>query len=588
MPSFVIVYNPIGEAGWGEVIEAAMTRRLNLEAVTKKIFLGGRLQLIHSNDKYTIESIFRKGDIEGGIVCAGRVLLDNCDSPVYEAISVAFDVVENSYERINRSRGRYCAVVWASIDSRDAVYLLVDRVGTRPIYYYKKADGQYLISTEESLLVDILDRIGNPVAVSLVGLLSKMLLGYVAGGQTCYSGIVVLRGATTVSLGVQGTESKRYWRWPEAVAAESETEDLAKRAAEIFLKSLQLRLSSESGPQRSFLSGGLDSRMIVGGLRALGKEVLTYTFSRVDALDMILAASFAKSCGAIHHATAVASFNVGGGLPGHIRNGIREEGVSDAEWAGVWSGVGGSGVLGHVDQTETMARAAYLGSFDSVIHEYLERKRARLARGLCTASRAEILQSELEVELCAELEHGDYTINEKKLYHYFVDNVERTHEYGNIEKLERRKIEYITPFYDPEFVEIMFRVPFSVCDRHKFYMKVMAQVGPNLLAVPWQAYPGHIEPAMQLPAGYTRQWSRRQEPEEKREKKVRIIKGLEFVWSGRFPRKTFRKIDTTILMLLEYLVPQRSSGIESQLTTMREVFGSADRDLVVKGRRKPH
>lgn len=227
----------------------------------------GSVQLVFNGEIYNFQ------DLRKGLVANGHVFRSNSDT----------EVIVHLYEElgdraIDRLDGMFALALW---DERQQRLLLArDRTGKKPLFTYANADRVVFASEPKALL-------GHPdldIEVDADAIPYYFLYGYVPHPQTIYKGVRHVEPGTVVTFDRQGTQAaRRYWQltFPEVrLKADATLEtrpEAAKRVRELVTAAVQRRLVSDV-PLGAFLSGGLDSTIIVGVMSQLMSEPVR-TFS---------------------------------------------------------------------------------------------------------------------------------------------------------------------------------------------------------------------------------------------------------------------------------------------------------------------
>lgn len=178
-------------------------------------------------------------------------------------------------------RGMFAFAVW---DARlQELFLCRDRLGIKPLYYYK-GDGFFLFASEvRALLATGL----VPRALDAVALWEYLAYQAVPAPRTLIEGVRALSPGAWLSVGATGgLVEGRYWdpleqaspEAPRATAAESR-----RKVGELLRESVALHLVSDV-PVAAFLSGGIDSSAVVALMREAGHTPRTFSvvFSESD------------------------------------------------------------------------------------------------------------------------------------------------------------------------------------------------------------------------------------------------------------------------------------------------------------------
>lgn len=156
------------------------------------------------------------------------------------------------------------------------LFLARDRAGKKPLYFTKQGESFYFASELNALraLVD-------------VGIDEEAIAGYVRSGlffrnQTAYSGVEALENGHWMSVDLQTLEISRqaYWRIEEPYAlpkvSDLESGILAELDARLE-KSVKDRLLSSDLEVGAFLSGGIDSSLVVAMASKYRERLKTFT-----------------------------------------------------------------------------------------------------------------------------------------------------------------------------------------------------------------------------------------------------------------------------------------------------------------------
>jgi asparagine synthase (glutamine-hydrolysing) len=186
------------------------------------------------------------------------------------------EVIVHGYEEwgdqvVERLEGMFAFGVW---DERAQRLLLArDRAGEKPLYYAQHA-GRFLFASE----IKALFAAGLPVDPDPAGVVGFLAYGYAPPPGTMYQGVVQLPPASRLVLTSGGTPSvQRYWRIDFAAnAAPSGEREVIDRVRHLMTESVRRTLVADV-PVGAFLSGGIDSTIIVGLMARLGRKVRTFS-----------------------------------------------------------------------------------------------------------------------------------------------------------------------------------------------------------------------------------------------------------------------------------------------------------------------
>ena len=186
------------------------------------------------------------------------------------------EVIVHQYEQdgwrcVERFRGMFAFALW---DTPNRLLLLArDRVGIKPLYY--TVQGQRLVFASE--LWSLLCGLGRVPALDPVALAQLFTLQYVPAPHTIFSNIYKLPPGHVALWRDEQVEVIRYWRpGPSDAAAATSVNGTDETE---WVRELRRRLDDSVAahlvsdvPLGAFLSGGLDSSLIVASMQRLRPE----------------------------------------------------------------------------------------------------------------------------------------------------------------------------------------------------------------------------------------------------------------------------------------------------------------------------
>ena len=213
------------------------------------------------------------------------------------------EVILNLYlewglEGISRLNGMFA---FAISDQREApvLYLIRDRFGVKPVYY-SLIGGKLLFASETKALLasPLLSRKLNSHAINLY-----LQFRYVPGEKSMFNDVTKLPAGSVLKFSNGKIEITRYWQpeFPEKKIRISEKEAIDR--LQVYMEtSVKRRLVSDV-PVGSFLSGGVDSSIIVAIMRGTHTGPLhTFCIGFNHATDeRKYAAEVAQILGTDHH-----------------------------------------------------------------------------------------------------------------------------------------------------------------------------------------------------------------------------------------------------------------------------------------------
>lgn len=150
-------------------------------------------------------------------------------------------------ERLN---GMYAFAIW---DARDQKLVMIrDRMGIKPLYYYRTPDGVLFGSEQKAILA-------NPLAKRVVdadGLREALSYAFTPG-HAIWADLRQVEPATVVTVDASGVRERTYWR----LEAQPHTDDVETSVGRVreLLDDIVARQLVADVPRCVLLSGGLDS-----------------------------------------------------------------------------------------------------------------------------------------------------------------------------------------------------------------------------------------------------------------------------------------------------------------------------------------
>lgn len=228
---------------------------------------------------------------------------------LHRALGVVPDeqIVLAAYERFGADLAQHLdgAFVLALYDAtRQHVIVANDRCGLYPTYYAQVGDRLIFAPEVKAILLDGgVDRSLREDAVAEYVRFQRLL-----GVKTFFAGIEQLRPASVLTFDLPTGEvtSRIYWDLGKAKAAPSSiTFDEAVEEGGRLFRSAVHRLAH--GPERLgvFLSGGLDSRAILGFAAEKKGPLDTFTYGTPNSRDVYYAEQVVRAVGSRHHVYTV-------------------------------------------------------------------------------------------------------------------------------------------------------------------------------------------------------------------------------------------------------------------------------------------
>lgn len=169
---------------------------------------------------------------------------------------------EHGADCVQHLRGMFAAAVWND-DTRELL-LMRDRIGQKPLFYTVHHHRLLFGSEIKALLAYP----GVPRELEWAALDQYLTYGYVPAPATMFRGIYKLPPAHVLICRNGQTTVRPYWRVEyQANGRERSEAEYVDEAQALLQEAVELRMSSDV-PLGAFLSGGLDSSVIVGLMSA--------------------------------------------------------------------------------------------------------------------------------------------------------------------------------------------------------------------------------------------------------------------------------------------------------------------------------
>ena len=192
------------------------------------------------------------------------------------------EVIVHLYEEkgdrfVDELEGMFALALWDG--RRQRLLLARDRAGKKPLFLFR--DGRRLAFASE--IKAFFAHADVSLDINDEALPYYFIYGYVPGPDTFYRRVSQVEPGTVVTVSADGaTECRTYWklRFPDAdarPAVETDRREAAGRVRALTTRAVERRLTSDV-PLGAFLSGGVDSTIVVGLMAGLTREPVK-TFS---------------------------------------------------------------------------------------------------------------------------------------------------------------------------------------------------------------------------------------------------------------------------------------------------------------------
>jgi asparagine synthase (glutamine-hydrolysing) len=282
-------------------IHAAPGCRLGAAAVRHRTWgrIGG---IVGSVDRTSVEAL-------GESLGAGAQILDGTGKTLiadFDACWIEGRALEHLADwhpilrdkRLGAVSGAF-AVAWRPTDG--ALCLARDAIGERGLFYAKFPGGLIFASTLHAILATgLLER-----RINLPAIARYLCYAYLPGAETLICGISKVLPGEIVSFRNGELSFSRLWSLPaEPGGNAAPDEECLRQQLRAALESAVVRQLPRTGPVGAFLSGGLDSSLVVALARRLYQDqILTYSvsFGPEYANELLFSSCVARHCDTQHH-----------------------------------------------------------------------------------------------------------------------------------------------------------------------------------------------------------------------------------------------------------------------------------------------
>jgi asparagine synthase (glutamine-hydrolysing) len=201
---------------------------------------------------------------------------------------------------LQKLNGMFAFAVWDKANRE--LSLARDRVGEKPLYYGHSGKS-FLFGSELKALRQHPDWNGE-IDRNVLALYLRH--NYVPAPWSIYTGIFKLPPAHYVTVSESGqhiSEVKPYWKLPEFEKMTGSKEQLADQLDTLIGDAVEMRMLSDV-PLGAFLSGGIDSSMVVAQMQARSSQpIKTFSigFCEDEFNEAVYAEKIARHLGTDHH-----------------------------------------------------------------------------------------------------------------------------------------------------------------------------------------------------------------------------------------------------------------------------------------------
>lgn len=259
---------------------------LDLSAAGNQPFYSrdGRYVMIYNGEVYNFREVAEKYKIS---------MQTSSDT---EVIIEAFALV--GVDCVNEFNGMFTIAIWDKQDKK--LYLIRDRVGIKPLYYYHNA-GEFVFASELKSVFSLpIRKEINPSAV-----FNFLHLGYIPGDETIYTSCNKLKPGHYAVVSANNFEIKPYWQIEDKLLPSIlKDEGVAKKQLDQLVQTSVAYCMISDVPLGIFLSGGVDSSLVAAVAQqhsAVPVKTFSIAFEEEKYNEAPYARQVANHIGSQHH-----------------------------------------------------------------------------------------------------------------------------------------------------------------------------------------------------------------------------------------------------------------------------------------------
>lgn len=241
----------------------------------------------------------------GATSCAGdegdvTVLVDGYISVVNGRATSPQDCAKAVLERYRKTgldfvkelRGSYTILICD--DHKDTAWFITDRRRSRPMFSRQIEPGDICFSPEVRELL-LVDDIPCP-DLCAEAVVEFLIFGASCDDHTLFSGITSFPQAAVMACSRSGLDEQRYWRIAFHEGREAGDEKELIEECHVLIKQAARRTLSAVHRPFLFLSGGVDSRILLGTLLEQDEPLPVVIYGTEDGDDFSVASTLAQRC----------------------------------------------------------------------------------------------------------------------------------------------------------------------------------------------------------------------------------------------------------------------------------------------------
>lgn len=207
--------------------------------------------------------------------------------------------------------GLYSAAIYDFVEEK--LYLISDRMGTRPVYYTHENNSFVFAPEVKAILKSNISKVINYDAIS-----ELFSYGHLFGHKTLFSKIAQLPEASYLVLSNNKINIFKYWDFPEYADAykkdwpnKKTINDITDEFIAVFTTAMKRNFTKNNDKILLSLSGGLDSRYVAAFAKKLGvNPLVAFTMGADSSEDQIYAKQVSEILGIQHNQFVINPQNI--------------------------------------------------------------------------------------------------------------------------------------------------------------------------------------------------------------------------------------------------------------------------------------
>jgi asparagine synthase (glutamine-hydrolysing) len=397
----------------------------------------------------------------------------------------------------NQLNGAFIIAIWD--ETRNQLLIANDRFGLYPLFY--SCRNRRLIFAPE--MKGILCDETFPRTLDLTALAQYVRFQHLFGERTFFEDIELLPSASLLVYdpNTASCSVRRYWTFDDIPYRPKVSFDEAVEEVGLLLRRAVQRLSSDAYRPGVYLSGGLDSRTILGMIKR--RPVVSLTYGTHNCRDVYYARRIAKATGSDHH-----WFDLGNGewvkecadlhldLTEGFHSWIHSHGISTLPQARQLmdvnlTGWDGGTVMGHPDSVEPLQVSAVDDAalitrmFCLFNQEYTWPSMTEAEESLlyCEPIHRKIQGRAFDSFRAEVARFLNYRSDVRGEYFYIYNHCRRLTQ--NLVTFIRSHIEVRFPFFDYDLFDFLYSLPALVRGQRALYLAVIQRETPRLTYIPY-------------------------------------------------------------------------------------------------------